>query len=166
MVSYMSGSTAVMTQKGNPHNITSEDSLCGLTVSVQTGTTQALSAVPAFEKNCKDKGLKPLTPMVVPQQDSANQALISGRAQAMVADRSLVAYYTLLKPDAYAIAPGISVDPSLVGVAMPKEDSTLAKAFQAGLQSIIDDGTYLKILTAWNLQDAAVKTSEINPKTN
>lgn len=163
MVSYMSGATGVMTQKGNPHGIRSIDDLCGLTVSVQTGTTQALSAIPQFEKNCSAKGLKPITPLVVPQQDSANQALVSGRAQAMAADLPLVAYYTLLKPDAYAIAPGITVDPSLVGVAMPKGDGTLAKAFQAALQSLMDDGTYTTILTSWNLQDAAVKTAEINP---
>lgn len=163
MVSFMSDTTAVMTQKGNPHHITSEDKLCGLTVSVQTGTTQALSSIPEFQKNCAAKGLKAVNPMVVPQQDSANQALISGRAQAMVADRALVAYYTLLKPDAYDIAPGISIDPSLIGVAMPKGDGTLAKAFQAALQSIIDDGTYRKILTSWNLEGAAVTTAQIDP---
>ena len=55
------------------------------------------------------------------------------------------------------------VEPTLAGVAMAKGDGGLSKAFQAAIQSLIDDGTYGKIMAAWNLAPAVVTTAEINP---
>jgi polar amino acid transport system substrate-binding protein len=34
---------------------------------------------------------------------------------------------------------------------------------QAAIQHLIDDGTYLKIVTKWGLQDGAVKKAPLNP---
>lgn len=164
MVSFMNAGTAVMTQKGKEGDIKTEEDLCGLTIAVQTGTTQALEVMPKFEQMCKDKGLAAINPLVVPQQDSANQSVTSGRAQAMIADNSLVAYYSQIKPSVYAAVPGILVEPALIGVAMPRiDDSRLAEAFRAAIQSLIDDGTYQEILEAWSLGNTAVETAEINP---
>ncbi|QIM15984.1 ABC transporter substrate-binding protein [Leucobacter insecticola] len=164
MVSFMNAGTAVMTQKGKEGEIKSEEDLCGLTIAVQTGTTQALEVMPKFEQMCKDKGLAAIDPLVVPQQDSANQSVTSGRAQAMIADNSLVAYYSQIKPTVYAAVPGILVEPALIGVAMPRiDDSRLAEAYRAAIQSLIDDGTYQEILEAWSLGDTAIETAEINP---
>lgn len=165
MVSFMNAGTAIMAKKGEEGNIKTEEDLCGLTIAVQTGTTQALEVMPKFEQNCKDKGLKAITPLVVPQQDSANQAVSSGRAQAMIADNALVAYYAQVKPTVYAAVPGILVEPALIGVAMPRiNDSQLAEAYRAAIQSLIDDGTYQQILDAWSLGDTALETAEINPR--
>lgn len=165
MVSFMNAGTAVMTKAGDEGKIASESDLCGLTVAVQTGTTQALEVMPKFEQMCTDQGLDPIDPMVVPQQDSANQAISSGRAQAMIADNSLVAYYAQVQPEAFAAVPGILVEPALIGVAMPRiNDSQLAEAYRAAIQSLIDDGTYQTILDAWSLGDTAIDTAEINPK--
>lgn len=164
MVSFMNAGTAVMTKAGGEGEITKETDLCGLTVAVQTGTTQALEVMPKFEQQCTDAGLDPIDPMVVPQQDSANQAISSGRAQAMIADNSLVAYYAQVQPDAFAAVPGILVEPALIGVAMPRiNDSQLAEAYRAAIQSLIEDGTYQDILDAWSLGDTAIETAEINP---
>ena len=164
MVSFMNAGTAVMTKAGGEGDITSEEDLCGLTIAVQTGTTQALEVMPSFEQMCKDKGLEAINPMVVPQQDSANQAISSGRAQAMIADNALVAYYAQVQPESFAAVPGILVEPALIGVAMPRiDDSKLAEAYRAAIQSLIEDGTYQTILDSWSLGDTAVETAEINP---
>lgn len=164
MVSFYAGGTAIMAKAGSEDQITKVEDLCGLTVAVQTGTTQALNVLPDFERTCADAGLEDIKDLVVPQQDSANQSVASGRADVMIADNALVAYYSQMQPDAFAAVTGILVEPSLMGVAMPKsEDNSLAEAFQAGFQSLIDDGTYLEILGAWNLADSAIEQSEINP---
>ncbi|MDJ0356868.1 transporter substrate-binding domain-containing protein [Paenarthrobacter sp. PH39-S1] len=99
----------------------------------------------------------------MPQQDSANQSFASNRAQAMLADNALTAYYSQVQPESFAQIDSILVEPSLAGVAMAKGDGEPAKAFQAAVQSLIDDGTYGKIMAAWNLTPSAVKTAEINP---
>jgi polar amino acid transport system substrate-binding protein len=164
MVSYLNAGSAVMVQPGSEGDYASIDDLCGLTLAVQTGTVQALDVLPAFEQNCTDKALPEIEPLVVPQQDSANQAVASGRADAMIADNALVAYYAQVQPDAYAAVPGILVDPAPLAVVAPKGEESLAPAFQAALQSLIDDGTYAEILEAWGLADAALESAEINPE--
>jgi len=163
MVSYMKGGTSVIVKRGTEGDFHEMLDLCGKTVTAQTGTTQALTVMPAFEKACTDAGKKPITPLLLPQQDSANQAIASNRAQAMLADNALTAYYSQIQPDAFAQIDSILVDPSLVGVAMAKGDGQLSKAFQAAIQSLMNDGSYAKIMGAWNLAPSSIKASEINP---
>lgn len=162
MVGYFNAGSAVMVKAGDANKIASIDDLCGKTVAAQTGTTQALKVLPDFEANCQQKSLPNIDELIVPQQDSANEAVASGRADAMVADNSLVAYYAQVQPSAYASVPGILVEPALIGVAMPKGNDSLAPAFQAAIQSLIDDGTYETILNAWGLGDSAITTVSIN----
>ena len=50
------------------------------------------------------------------------------------------------------------------GIAIKKGDTELAKAVQAAMQHLMDDGTYMKILEAWGVESGAIKTAEINPK--
>lgn len=163
MASYMKGGTSVIVKKGTEGDFHEILDLCGKTVTAQTGTTQALTVMPNFEKACADAGKKDITPLLLPQQDSANQAIASGRAQAMLADNALTAYYSQIQPEAFAQVDSILVDPSLVGVAMAKGDGQLVKAFSAAIQSLMDDGTYAKIMGAWNLAPSSIAKSEINP---
>ncbi|WP_269938560.1 ABC transporter substrate-binding protein [Arthrobacter sp. HY1533] len=163
MASYMKGGTSVIVKKGTEGDFHEILDLCGKTVTAQTGTTQALTVMPNFEKACTDAGKKAITPLLLPQQDSANQAIASGRAQAMLADNALTAYYSQIQPDAFAQVDSILVDPSLVGVAMAKGDGKLVKAFSAAIQSLMEDGTYGKIMGAWNLAPSSIEKSEINP---
>ena len=43
-----------------------------------------------------------------------------------------------------------------------KGDSQMDEAVQKAVQKLIDDGTYLKILKYWGVEDGAIETSEIN----
>ena len=46
---------------------------------------------------------------------------------------------------------------------MPKDQGDYTKAVQGAVQKLIDDGTYLEILTKWGVQGGAITTSEVNP---
>ena len=48
-------------------------------------------------------------------------------------------------------------------VAIKKGDSDTAKAVQAALQKLMDDGTYMKILKHWGVESGALDKAEINP---
>ena len=48
-------------------------------------------------------------------------------------------------------------------VAIKKGDSDTAKAVQAAMQKLMDDGTYMKILKHWGVESGAVDKAEINP---
>lgn len=163
MVSFMQGGTSVLVRKGNPLGINSELDLCGKTVAAQTGTTQALDVLPDFDKKCVAAGKDKPTALLLPQQDTVNQSLAAGRAQALVADNALTAYYAQLQPDAFTSVDSILVEPALSGVVSTKNDGGLAQAFQAAIQSLMDDGTYGKIMEAWNLKSGIVKKAEVNP---
>lgn len=160
MVSYFSSGSAIMVASGNPSEIASESDLCGKSIAVQSGTTQALEILPAIDETCDE----PIDLMIRPAQDNANQALASGRADAVVADNALISYYAQLQPDAFEFIDGILLDPAPIGVAVPQkpEGETLTLAFEAAFQSIIDDGTYAKIFEAWELQDSMLDAPAIN----
>ena len=162
MVSYFSSGTAIMVPKGEAGDYTESTDLCGKTVGVQTGTTQALEILPGIDEECASAGLDAIDMMILPAQDNVNQAVASGRADAMVADNALVAYYAQLQPDAYEAVPGLLFDEAPIGVAMPKLDDgeSLVPAFEAAFQSIIADGTYQAVFEAWQLQDSMLEAPE------
>ncbi|MFJ3956736.1 ABC transporter substrate-binding protein [Arthrobacter sp. NPDC090010] len=163
MVSYMKGGTSVMVKKGNPDKVAQMLDLCGKTVAAQTGTTQALSVLPEFQKQCSDAGKGQITPLILPQQDNVNQAVSTGRAQAMAADNALVAYYAQLQPDVFTPVDSILVEPAVSGVISPKDDQGLAQAFQKAISSLMADGSYQKILGAWGMSASEITSSQINP---
>ena len=48
-------------------------------------------------------------------------------------------------------------------VAIKKGDSDTAKAVRTALQKLMDDGTYMKILKHWGVENGAIDKAEINP---
>ena len=48
-------------------------------------------------------------------------------------------------------------------MAIKKGDADTAKAVQAAMQKLMDDGTYKKILDTWGVSSGAVDKAEINP---
>lgn len=48
-------------------------------------------------------------------------------------------------------------------VAIKKGDSDTAKAVQAALQKLMDDGTYMKVLKHWGVENGSIDKAEINP---
>src|SRR5664280_3174950 len=84
MVSYFSSGTGWAAAPGNPKKV---DPLnpCGINVAVQKGTVQEQKDMPPKVKKCAAAG-KPLTLQVYAGQDQASAAVVTGRADAMLAD--------------------------------------------------------------------------------
>ena len=49
------------------------------------------------------------------------------------------------------------------GIAVAKSDLKLSELVQKTVTSLMQDGTYKKILKAWGNEDGAIATSEVNP---
>jgi polar amino acid transport system substrate-binding protein len=162
-VDYFSAGSSFYTKaQGGPAVNTLAD-LCGHKVAIEKGTTQADDAI-AQDKNCKAAGKGGVTSLVFPDQNGANLALSSGRADVGMADTPVAAYIVKqsggqfkLVGKAYAVAPH--------GIAVPK-DSGLAKPVLAALKSLMADGTYQRILAKWGVSDIAIKTPAINGATS
>lgn len=136
---------------------------CGLTVAVQATTYQETDELPAKSEECVAAGNDPIEILKFDSQDEASNALALGRADAMTADSPITLYAVDQLSDKIEIAgPAFEVAP--YGIAVDK-GSPMAQAVQAALQSLLDDGDYLEILTAWGVQDGAVDAITINAAT-
>ena len=154
---FKAGSTWVV-KKGNPGKIDTSD-LCGLKIAVQTGTVQEDEAN-KIAKGCKAD--KKAEVMSYKRQAEAATAVATGKADVFYAD-SPVAGYAISQTDDQLEALGEDVGVTKEAVAIKKGDSDTAKAVQAAMQKLMDDGTYMKILKHWGVESGAVDKAEINP---
>ena len=88
MVSYFSAGTQWATATGNPKGV-DPDNACGKTIAVQTDTVQDTDDLPARNKKCAGNEIKVLR---YGGQDQATNAVVTGKADAMLADSPVVAY--------------------------------------------------------------------------
>jgi polar amino acid transport system substrate-binding protein len=162
-VDYAADTTAIITLKGNPKGITSLDSLAGLVVGCEKGTTQA-----GLLEELNTSGKTKMTIKQFPGQADALLALQAGTIDCDVTDHSTAFYNaeTTMKgtekvfelaidpanPDGY--------DPTPVGMGVLKANTQLRDALQKALQALIDDGTLKTIAAHWG--PVAVTSAQIN----
>lgn len=159
MISYFDAGTSWAAQTGNPSGISVEDP-CGKTVAVQKATVQ----VPDLEKRSKDCEAASKPAIDIQQytlQSEATTAVVSGKADAMLADSPVVAYAIQQAGSLEAI--GEVYDSAPYGVIVPKDETQFADAIRGAIDALIADGTYAAILDEWGVANGAVTQSEVNP---
>ena len=156
---FKAGSTWVV-KKGDPNKVDTSD-LCGLKIAVQTGTTQE-EEVNAAAKQCKADGKSEVQILSNKLQTDVTTNVATGKADVFYAD-SPVAGYAIAQTEDTLEALGEDVGVTKEAVAIKKGDSDTAKAVQAALQKLMDDGTYMKILKHWGVEAGAIDKAEINP---
>ncbi|MDJ0376371.1 ABC transporter substrate-binding protein [Cryobacterium sp. PH31-L1] len=140
------------------------DNACGLTVAVQSGTVEYTDELPAKNDACLAAGKEKIEVLPYGSQDEATNAVILGKAAALSAD-SPVTLYAISKADGKLEPAGESFDTAPYGITVNK-GSDLTKAVQAALQSMVDDGSYGKILDKWGVTDGGIDTITINAASN
>lgn len=155
-VTYFEAGTSFFGKKGGPTPDNVAD-LCGLSVAVQKGTTQADDATAQAKKCPADKKL---TLLVFPDQNGANSAVVSGRAQISMAD-SPVAAYQVTQSNGQLELVGTPYGTAPYGIAIPK-NSGLAEPILAAMQNLIAGGQYTAILKKWGLEEGAITDPVIN----
>jgi len=128
--------------------------LCGLRVGGQPDTfyvdvlNDTASACPAGRK---------LTPVLTKDPVGAMRA---GKIDAYVNDYPLAAYD--VNSDSSLRISGEQIEAAPYGMAVAKQRHDIAKAIQAALYELIDDGTYDKVVAKWKLPDGSLKTGALN----
>ncbi len=157
-VDYANVGESFYTKANGGKTIGSIADICGLTVSVESTTTEQTDAA-AQSKKCTAAGKPPVKVLVFPNQNLANLAVSDGRAQLGFADTPVAAYQVKktnglfkLTGAAYATAP--------YGLALPKKPG-LAPAVEAALKVLIANGTYSKIFAKWGVQSIAIPASQV-----
>lgn len=162
-VEYFNAGSGIIVASGNPKAIKSADDLCGLKVAAQEGTTQVdflvgpEGAAGGQDKKCKDAGKEGIEVLKFPSDPEAVQALLSGQADAEMADYPVAAYSATQSDGALELIANYQIEPAPYGIAVRKSSTALSKALQAAFDQIVADGTYAKILTKWNLEAGALE---------
>jgi polar amino acid transport system substrate-binding protein len=161
-VDYFVAGTSFYTKASGGASVNTLADLCGHTVAVEKGTTQQTDGTAQGAK-CKKAGKPGVTVLVFPDQNGANLALSSGRAQLVMAD-SPVAAYGVKKSNGQFKVVGQTYGTAPYGLAIPK--TGLSKAVLAALEALQKNGTYTKILTTWGVQAGALPKPKINGATS
>ena len=154
---FVAGESFLVKAQGGP-TINGLADLCGKTVAVEKGTTEQTDATTQSGK-CKSAGKPGVTVLAFPDQNGANLALSSGRAQVGFAD-SPVAEYQVKKSNGQFKISGPSIANAPYGLAVPK-NSGLAPPMLAALKVLMTNGQYMTILTHWGIQAGAIPAAQV-----
>jgi polar amino acid transport system substrate-binding protein len=140
------------------------DNACGLKVAVQATTFEDTDEVPAKSDACVAAGKAAIDKLKFDTQDAATNAVVLGQADALSAD-SPVTLYAIAQTKGKLQPAGKSFDVAPYGIVV-KKGSELTKAIQAAVQSMVDDGSYKKILDKWGVADGGIDKITINAAAN
>jgi polar amino acid transport system substrate-binding protein len=161
-VDYTASGTGIAVATGNPEGIATLEDLCGRVVAAQKASKQVELLATFSDESCSD----PIETTEYPQNTDAVQALLAGKADAIAATRvnllddaeKLVGKVEVVddpaEPNGYQASPN--------GIGFDKSDAELAKAVQAALQSLMDDGTYDKILAKHGQEAIGIEEATID----
>ncbi|MGY2744359.1 ABC transporter substrate-binding protein [Arthrobacter sp. UYCu723] len=139
------------------------EDVAGKRVIVGSGTNQE-SILLRWDEENKKKGLKPVEFQYYDDDSASQLALQSGRADLTFGPNATAAFKAAT--DAKTKLVGL-VDggwPLKASIAATtKKGNGFAAAAAAGLNHLIEDGSYAKILDRWGLSSEAVTKSELNP---
>jgi polar amino acid transport system substrate-binding protein len=158
---FVAGISFYSKASANPGVSTIAD-LCGKTVSVEKGTTEQEEST-AQSKKCTKAGKKAVTVLTYNDQNGANLAISSGRAELGMADSPIAAYQVKQSNGGFKII-GQTYGTAPYGLAIPKH-SGMTTPVLAAIKALIADGTYLQILNQWGVQAGAITTPKINGAT-
>lgn len=155
-VDYANVGESFYTLKSGGASIMGISSICGMTVSVETGTTEETDAKTQSTK-CTKAGKKAVNVTPYPTQSQANLAVSAGRAQLGFADTPVADYQVKQSGGKFKIV-GAAYAPAPYGIAVSKS-SGLTNAIHAALLYLQKHGTYQKIFKKWGLTGIEVPAS-------
>jgi polar amino acid transport system substrate-binding protein len=157
-VTYFTAGTSFYVKSGGP-TINSLADLCGHSIGVERGTTQAADGATQNTK-CKKAGKKEVSVHVYPDQNAANLAIDSGRQQVGMADSPVAAYIVKQSNGKFKLT-GKPYNTAPYGIAIPKGNG-MTKPIQQALKKLMSDGTYASLLKKYGVQEGAITNPSIN----
>jgi polar amino acid transport system substrate-binding protein len=157
-VTYANVGESFFTKAQGGTSINTIADICGKSVSVEKGTTEQMDAETQSGK-CKKAGKPGVNLLVFPDQNGANLAVSSGKAQLGFADTP-PALYQVKKSNGQFKIVGAAFATAPYGIAIPKQPG-LAKAVEAALKVLISNGTYASIFNHWGLHGVQIPASQV-----
>jgi polar amino acid transport system substrate-binding protein len=160
MVSYFNAGTQWATKKGNPNHV-DPDNACGKKIAVQKATVQ-VDDITARSQECTDAGKPAITIDQYDGQDEATAAVVSGKDDAGLADLPVMVY-AVQQTNGQLESLGDPYGAAPYGYVVPKDQTEFAQALADAVKSLIDDGSYQKVLEKWGVEGGAIDDPTVNP---
>jgi len=158
-VTYYSAGTSFYVKANAGPDIKSLADLCGRTVAVVAGTTQAADAE-AQTAPCRKAGRPDVKVAIFPDHLSAYIALESSSQAVGMADSPVAAY--IVKSSRGQLELTGTYGKAPYGIALRKRNG-MAKPVLDALKKLMADGRYRAILTKWGIQSGAIANPTIAP---
>ncbi|WGW10823.1 ABC transporter substrate-binding protein [Saxibacter everestensis] len=137
--------------------------VAGLRIIVGSGTNQE-KVLQTWDKENKEKGLKPVDFQYYDDQAAANLAIQSGRADAWLGPNASGAYLAASTNRTKLVGTLDGGWPETAPIAAATDKGNgLAEPVNIVLNEAIADGAYAKVLKRWGLGTEAIEKSELNP---
>ncbi|MFC0529387.1 ABC transporter substrate-binding protein [Phytohabitans kaempferiae] len=161
-VDYLESGTSVLVRKDNPKGIDGPDDLCGAVLGETVGTVY-IEQLEKLSADCKAAGKPAIDVQTLPSGSEVAQAIVTGRVDGTFANHVANLYFADQTGGQLATV-GDRVSAVPLGIAVPKGDKVLVDAIRAALTSMIEDGSYGRVLDQWGISDAALTTITVNGK--
>lgn len=159
MISYANVGEEWASPTGNPAKVDPKNP-CGKTIAYQTGTVQDDEIKALNAGQCKSNPMKELS---YSGQDEVNNALVIGKADAMLADFPIT-QSAIQASNGKIEALGEQYGAAPYGYVVRQADTQFADAIAKALFQLKVDGTYDAILKKYSIEAVAIDTFEVNPK--
>jgi polar amino acid transport system substrate-binding protein len=141
----------VVVSKGNPKKINSLTDLCGLSVAAAAGTTSVDAVLGqgdyigrGLSDQCVANKKKPIDLKTYPSEADAVQTLLDFGVAAYLGNANFVSQYPDLIQTSTATLPA-----ARQGIAVALDHPNLTAGVEAALGAMINDGTYIRILSQY-----------------
>jgi polar amino acid transport system substrate-binding protein len=163
MVDYFNSGEGFYVSSGSSLHFDGLASLCGHTVAVETGTTEESDAK-TQATTCTSAGKKTVKVLSFSDQNQANLAVSSGRADIGFLDSQVATYVVSISGGQFKNT-GHAFSVSPYGLAIPK-GTGMAQPILGAVNELIHNGIYGKILAKWGIQAGALPTAVLNGATS
>lgn len=160
-VDYLTDGIGLLVNAGNPDNIQTPMDLCGRSVTAVSGSTQQAYAG-QLSSTCTKAGKSPVTLILSSTTAQETISLETKRVAAVLNDNITDAYDVATSPSLFSAVNYAPIEPGPYGIGVNKNEPKLLDAIQKGLQDLMNDGTYGKILQDWQLSSIELKTATVN----
>ncbi|MEV0379702.1 ABC transporter substrate-binding protein [Nonomuraea sp. NPDC050643] len=149
--------------KGNPDKIGSVADTCGLKISVMAGGS-AEAVIKSRSAACAKEGKPKITVQSYKDQPTSVLAVSSGRADAFFSSQAPLTYFVAQAGGKLELAgkgQANGFDDLYQGAVVGK-DSPLRDVLRDGIQKLMDNGTYAKIMDKWGTSDNKLDQAGVN----
>lgn len=162
-VNYMMSGASILTLAANTNKLDSIDDFCGKGIATLLGSRVIMAQVDIASERCVKAGKPPIRSEQLPSAPDARMQLDLRRVDGYLGDFPALVFMSQQFPSRYKIAGGnYMLTQYVTSWGFAKSRTGLRDAVQKATQSMLDDGTYKKLLDKWEVGGAALPAISVN----